>query len=92
LPWLILAIFAVTLVFFGWAIAFLHASILTVSNVLVIEILLVKNRKIPFTCSFPKFESLRRANVFGILISNTIPIRSLWAEQTRLLATPDQHT
>jgi hypothetical protein len=56
-PWLIPAVFAVTLVFFGWTNALLHASILTVSNVLVIETLLVKYRKIPFTCSYPKFES-----------------------------------
>jgi hypothetical protein len=56
-PWLIPAVFAVTLVFFGLTNALLHASILTISNVLMIEILLVKYRKIPFTCSYPKFES-----------------------------------
>jgi hypothetical protein len=57
LPWLIPSVFAVTLVFFGWIVALLHVAILTLSNVLVIEILLVRYRKIPFTCAYPKFES-----------------------------------
>lgn len=57
LPWLGPASFAVTLFFFGWTSAMLHIAILTVSDLLLVEILLVKFRKIPFTCSYPPFES-----------------------------------
>jgi hypothetical protein len=57
LPWLIPACFVPTWIFFGWASALLHTAIFAASVVLLVEILLVRFRKIPFTCSYPPFES-----------------------------------
>ena len=84
LPWLIPFVFAVTLIFFGWIVALLHVAILTLSNVLVIEILLVRYRKIPFTCAYPKFEShsgvIMVAYLLGFfLIANYIPALEHWS-------------
>jgi hypothetical protein len=84
LPWLIPAAFGVTLIFFGWTNALLHAAILTLSNVLMVEILLVKFRKIPFTCSYPTFEShsgvILVAYLFGFFIfTNYIPELEHWS-------------
>jgi len=83
-PWLIPAVFVVTLIFFGWTTALLHVAILTLSNVLVIEILLVKYRKIPFTCSYPSFEShsevVLAAYLFGFfIIADYIPELEHWS-------------
>lgn len=84
LPWLIPLVFAVTLIFFGWIIALLHAAVLTLANVAVIETFLVKYRKIPFTCSYPKFEShsgvILVAYLLGFfLIANYIPALEHWS-------------
>jgi hypothetical protein len=84
LPWLIPFVFAVTLIFFGWIVALLHAAFLTLANVAVIEILLVKYRKIPFTCSYPRFEShsgvILVAYLLGFfLIANYIPALEHWS-------------
>ena len=84
LPWLIPFVFAVTLIFFGWTNAVLHTAIVTFSNVSVIEILLVKYRKIPFTCSYPKFEShsgvILVAYLFGFFILTTyVPELEHWS-------------
>jgi hypothetical protein len=84
LPWLIPLVFAVTLIFFSWIIAVLHAAFLTLANVAVIEILLMKYRKIPFTCSYPKFEShsgvILVAYLLGFfLIANYIPALEHWS-------------
>jgi hypothetical protein len=57
LPWLIPATFVLTQVYFGLTNALLHTAILTVSNIVLVELLLIKFRKIPFTCSYPVFES-----------------------------------
>ena len=85
LPWLMPAVFVVTLIFFGWTNALLHTAILTLSSVLVIEILLVKYRKIPFTCSYPKFEShsgvVLLTYLFGFfIIANYIPELEHWSQ------------
>jgi hypothetical protein len=84
LPWLIPLVFAVTLIFFGWIIALLHATFLTLVNVAVIEILLMKYRKIPFTCSYPRFEShsgvILVAYLSGFfLVANYIPALEHWS-------------
>jgi hypothetical protein len=84
LPWLIPLVFAMTFIFFGWIIALLHAAFLTLANVAVIETFLVKYRKIPFTCSYPKFEShsgvILVAYLLGFfLIANYIPALEHWS-------------
>jgi hypothetical protein len=84
LPWIAPASFTVTLFLFGWTSALLHTTILTISNVLLVEILLVKFRKIPFTCSWPPFESnsgvILIAYLFGFFVfTGTIPDLERWS-------------
>jgi hypothetical protein len=57
LSWLAPAIFLTTLFFFGWRTALLHSLILIICTVGLIELSLFKFRKIPFTCSYPPFQS-----------------------------------
>jgi hypothetical protein len=57
LSWLAPAIFLTTLFFFGWRAALLHSLILIICTVGLIELSLFKFRKIPFTCSYPPFQS-----------------------------------
>ena len=84
LPWLVPCSFAVTLFFFGWTGALLHTAIFTTSIVLLVEILLVKFRKVPFTCSYPPFESnsgvILVAYLFGFFVFATyIPELESWS-------------
>ena len=84
LPWVIPASFAPTLALFGWSSALLHTTILITSMVLVVEILLVKFRKIPFTCSYPAFESnsgvILVAYLFGFfLFTDYLPQMEHWS-------------
>jgi hypothetical protein len=72
LSWLAPACFLVTLAFWGWIVALLHTAILTLCTLVLIEILLIRFRKIPFTCSYPAFKShsgiVVVAYLFGFLI------------------------
>jgi hypothetical protein len=57
LSWIAPACFFVTLAFWDWTVALLHTAVLTLCTVVLIEILLMRFRKIPFTCSYPAFKS-----------------------------------
>jgi hypothetical protein len=57
LPWLAPAVFFSVLFFWGWSAALLHATILIACTVLLVEVVLIRFRKIPFTCSYPPFQS-----------------------------------
>jgi hypothetical protein len=56
-----------TLAFWGWTIALLHASILILCSVALVEVLLLKFRKVPFTCPYPSFKSHSGLIVVGYL-------------------------
>jgi hypothetical protein len=51
LPWLMPATFLGTARYFGWRLATLHSLILAAAIALAVEILLVRYRKMPFTCT-----------------------------------------
>ncbi len=72
LSWLGPAAFFFTLLFWGWSIALLHTAILIACSVLLVELLLIRFRKIPFTCSYPPFQShsglIAVAYLFGFFI------------------------
>jgi hypothetical protein len=57
LPWVVPATFIATTWLFDWRTAALHSAIVIVAIVLAVEILLVRYRKLPFTCSPPSFQS-----------------------------------
>ncbi len=56
LPWLYGIAFPIYVYFWGWTIAGLHTALVTAWSVLLAEILLVRFRKLPFTCTYPSFE------------------------------------
>ncbi len=51
LTWQLVALFPLTLLQFGWQIALLHTLFVTLLSVTLIEFLLARFQKIPFTCS-----------------------------------------
>lgn len=84
LSWLAPACFGVTLVYWGWTIAVLHTAILVACTVLLVEICLLRFRKIPFTCSYPAFQShsglILVAYLFGFFVfTSYIPEMEAWA-------------
>ncbi len=82
--WLVPATLVVTLRFFSPTDAAIHTSILFACNAVLVEILLSNFRKIPFTCSFPAFEShsgiVLVAYLFGFLVlADYIPELEHWS-------------
>lgn len=57
LSWLVPACFFTTLFLGDWVAALLHTTILILCTVILVEVLLLKFRKIPFTCPYPSFKS-----------------------------------
>lgn len=66
IPLLAIALPAYTFVW-GWRVAVIHTAVVTAAFMLLIEILLVSFRKIPFTCSAPHFKSNIPLSVFFYL-------------------------
>jgi hypothetical protein len=84
LSWLAPACFISTMVYWGWVIAWLHTAVLMTCTVLLVEVLLVHFRKIPFTCSYPAFQShsslLLVACLFGFFVfTGYIPQIERWS-------------
>jgi len=82
--WLVPATWVVTLRFFSPTEAVIHAAILFACNAVFVEILLSNFRKIPFTCSYPAFEShsgiVLVAYLFGfLLLTEYIPELEHWS-------------
>lgn len=72
LPWVAAFTFAIYFYFEGAAIAALHTLVVVAWSVLLTEILLIRFRKLPFTCSLPVFKQhsivILIAFCFGYLI------------------------
>ena len=64
-PWLFGIALPVYLYFWGWHVALLHIVVVAAWSALLAEILLLRFRKIPFTCSYPSF---RHSAVVAIII------------------------
>ncbi|MCU1242014.1 MAG: hypothetical protein JWO71_2740 [Candidatus Acidoferrum typicum] len=84
LPWLAPAAFFSILFFWGWTAALLHTAILIACTVVLIELLLIRFRKIPFTCSYPSFQShsalIFAAYLFGFLFfTDYLPQMEHWS-------------
>jgi hypothetical protein len=67
LSWMAPLILVSTLAFWGWMTALLHTAIWCASTVVLVEILLVRFRKMPFTCAYPSFQSHSPLIVVGYL-------------------------
>ena len=84
LSWLVPACFLATLVFCGWLAALLHTAIVIVCTVVLVEALLLKFRKIPFTCPYPSFKShsglIGVAYLFGyVFLTYYLPQMENWS-------------
>jgi hypothetical protein len=55
LPWVFAVVFPVSLYLWGWTTALLHTAMITIWSVILADILLIRFRKVPFTCSYPPF-------------------------------------
>jgi hypothetical protein len=82
-PLLLLCLVA-TWILFGPATAILHTAIFAAATVALIELVLVRFRKIPFTCVYPAFQSQTAltfvAYLFGCLLFTIyLPEIELWS-------------
>jgi hypothetical protein len=76
--------FVLSAIFWGFGVAFLHTAIFAACTFAFVELLLLRFRKIPFTCSYPPFQShsalLFVAYLFGFMIFTVyLPEFELWA-------------
>jgi hypothetical protein len=76
--------FVSSTILWGFAVAILHTAIFTVCTIAFVELLLLRFRKIPFTCSYPQFQShsalIFVAYLFGFVIFNVyLPELELWS-------------
>src|ERR1700686_2749997 len=84
LPWLAPAAFLSVLFFWGWTAALLHAAIVSACTLVLVETVLIRFRKLPFTCSYPAFQShsalIFVAYLFGFLFfTDYLPQMEHWA-------------
>ncbi len=76
--------FVSSAILWGFGVALLHTTIFAACTVAFVELLLLRFRKIPFTCSYPPFQShsalLFVAYLFGFVIFTTyLPELELWS-------------
>jgi hypothetical protein len=76
--------FVSSAILWGFGLALLHTTIFAACTVAFVELLLLRFRKIPFTCSYPPFQShsalLFVAYLFGFVIFTTyLPELELWS-------------
>jgi hypothetical protein len=88
LGWLAPLCFLYSGLLWGWLVAALQTSILVACSVVFVEVLLVRFRKIPFTCPYPAFESnsplILVAYLAGLLVFAVyIPQIVQWSVATR---------
>lgn len=68
----------------GWRVGVIHTAVIAAASMLLIEILLVSFRKIPFTCSAPRFKSNIPLTLFlyllgFIVFTSSVPTVEQWA-------------
>jgi hypothetical protein len=88
LSWLAPLTFFSTLDLWGLFIAILHTSVLIACSILIIEIALLRLRKIPFTCSYPAFQSHSPLIVLGYFFAAIILATYIPEYEARVVAIP----
>lgn len=71
-------------ILWGFGVAFLHTTVFAACTVALVELLLLRFRKIPFTCSYPPFQShsalIFVAYLFSfVLFTSYLPELELWS-------------
>ena len=54
-PWVFAAVLPVSVYLWGWSTALLHTALVILWSTILADILLIRFRKVPFTCSYPPF-------------------------------------
>ncbi len=88
LSWLAPLTFFSTLYLWGLFIAVLHTSVLIVCSILIVEIAILRLRKIPFTCSYPPFQSHSPLIVLAYFFAAIILATYIPEYETQVAATP----
>jgi hypothetical protein len=76
--------FVLSAIFWGFGVALLHTAIFAACTIAFVELLLLRFRKIPFTCSYPPFQShsalIFVAYLFGFAVfTSYLPELELWS-------------
>ncbi len=84
LPWMLLISFPIYAYAGGWVIGFLHTVVVATWSILLTGAVLIRFRKLPFTCSFPLFQQhsivTLLACVFGFFLFAVVtPQFESWA-------------
>jgi hypothetical protein len=71
-------------ILWGFGVALIHTTVFSACTVALVELLLLRFRKIPFTCSYPPFQShsalIFVAYLFGfVFFTNYLPDLELWS-------------
>ncbi len=88
LSWLAPLTFFSTLYLWGLFIAVLHTSVLIACSILIVEIAILRLRKIPFTCSYPPFQSHSPLIVLAYFFAAIILATYLPEYEMQVAATP----
>ncbi len=65
LPWLLLISFPIYAYFGGWVVGCLHTLVVVTWSLLLTNAILIRFRKLPFTCSFPLFQQHSIVTLLG---------------------------
>jgi hypothetical protein len=84
LPWVLLIWLPIYAYFGGWGIGCLHTLIVAVWSLLLTDAVLIRFRKLPFTCSFPLFQQHSIVTLLGcvfgfFLFAVVTPQMEAWA-------------
>ena len=69
LPWIVFIIFPIYAYFAGWAVSALHTLLVATWSVLLTNAVLVRFRKLPFTCAFPLFQQHSIVTLLGCVLA-----------------------
>jgi hypothetical protein len=84
LPWVLLISFPIYAYFGGWVIGCLHTLVVVAWSLLLTNAVLIRFRKLPFTCSFPLFQQHSIVTLLGcvfgfFLFAAVTPQMESWA-------------
>ncbi len=74
-PFLLFVCFPAYIYAWGWQVAALHLAFVTVMTMLLVETMMVRLRKIPFTCSLPVFKENAFVVVFLLIVGFSFFVR-----------------
>jgi hypothetical protein len=68
LPWIVLLVLPVYVYFDGVLVGLLHSALVTLWSVLLVNAVLIRFRKVPFTCPMPVFQQQSIVTLLGVFL------------------------